>query len=71
MTIGNGIQGIGSGAFATYGSKLVTLTIGKTVAEVQAMGQTDYNYETNVPYSEWGLPSGSTIVCTDDTITIE
>ena len=47
------------------------MTISKTVAEVQAMGQTDYDYSTNVPYSEWGLPSGSTIVCTNGTIPIE
>ena len=48
----------------------VTLTIGKTVAEVEAMGTTDYDSETNVPYSQWGLLSGSTIVCTNGTITI-
>ena len=70
VTIGSGIQGIGSSAFDTYGDP-ITLTIGKTVAEVKAMGTTDYDYNTNVPYSEWGLSSGSTIVCTDGTITIE
>lgn len=69
MTIGSGIQGIGYGAFDTWGNP-ITLTIGKTVAEVQTMGTIDYDYSTNVPYSEWYLPSGSTIVCTDDTITV-
>ena len=59
VTIGSDIQEISSGAFNTNGS-LITLTIGKTVAEIQEMG-----------YSEWGLPSGSTIVCTDGNITIE
>ena len=58
VTIGSGIQGISEGAFNTNANP-ITLTIGKTVAEVQAIG-----------YSAWGLPSGSTIVCTDDTITI-
>ncbi len=70
MTIGSGIQGIGVRAFATYGENSITLTIGRTVAEVQAMGTTDYDSTTNVPYSEWDLPSGSTIVCTDGTIPI-
>ena len=70
VTIGSRIQGIGDSAFSTYGSP-ITLTIEKTVAEVQAMGTTDYYSTTNVPYSDWGLPSGSTIVCTDGTITIE
>lgn len=69
VTIGSGIQGIGYSAFETSGDP-ITLTIGKTVAEVQAMGTTDYEYSTNVPYPEWNLPSGSTIVCTDGTITI-
>lgn len=66
VTIGSGIQGIGTEAFATYGSP-ITLTISKTVAEVQAMGTTNYDSYTNTPYSEWGLPSGSTIVCTGGT----
>lgn len=70
VTIGSGIQGIGNGAFDTQGSP-VTLTIGKTVAEVQAMGTTDYNPDTNVPYSNWSLPSGSTIVCIGGTIPID
>ena len=70
ITIGSEIQGIGNGAFATSGSP-VTLTIGKTVAEVQTMGTTDYYPSINVPYSEWGLPSGSTIVCTNGTIPID
>ena len=69
MTIGSGIRGIGNSAFNTYGYP-VTLTIDKTIAEVQEMGTTDYDSTTNVPYSEWDLPSGSTIACTDDTITI-
>lgn len=69
MTIGSGIQRIGSYVFETYGSP-ITLTIDKTVAEVEAMGQTDYDTNANVPYSEWHLPSGSTIVCTDGTIPI-
>ena len=70
VTIGSGIQRIGNNAFNTSGSP-ITLTIGKTVAEVKAMGTTDYDYNTNVPYSEWGLLSGSTIVCTDETIQID
>lgn len=70
VSIGSDIQGIGSYAFEIYGSP-ITLTIDKTVAEVQAMGQTDYDSDTNVPYSEWYLPSGSTIVCTNGTIPIE
>lgn len=70
ITIGSGIQGISAGAFDTLGSP-VTLTIGKTVAEVQAMGQTGYDPSTNAPYSEWYLPLGSTIVCTNGTIPIE
>ena len=56
-------------AFNTYGSP-ITLTIGKTVAEVHAMG-TSNDSTTDVPYSNWGIPSGSTIVCTDGTITID
>lgn len=72
LTIGSSIQKIGGGAFATYGENPVTLTIGKTVTEVQAMGQTNYDWNTNVTYLEWGLPSGSTIVCiNNETIPIE
>lgn len=68
MTIGSGLQRIGGSAFATYGNP-ITLTISKTVAEVETMGTADsYNPDTNVPYSGWGLPSGSTIVCTGGTI---
>ena len=70
VMIGSSIQTIGGYAFATYANP-ITLTIGKTVAEVQAMGTTDYDYNINTICSEWGLPSGSTIVCTDGTITIE
>ena len=70
VTIGSGIQGIGGAAFETNGSP-VTLTLDKTVAEVQAMGQIDYSTDINAPYSEWDLPSGSTIVCTNGTIPIE
>ena len=70
VTIGSGIQRIGNNAFNTYGSP-ITLTISKTVAEVEEMGQIDTSYQSNVPYQEWGLPSGSTIVCTDGTISIE
>ena len=69
-TIGSGIQRIGGYAFETYGDP-ITLTIGKTVTEVQAMGQAEHDLETNATYSEWGLPLGSTIICTDGTITIE
>ena len=70
VTIGSGIQGIGSCAFETNGNP-ITLTIDKTVAEVQDMGTTGYDSETNAPYSDWHLPSGSTIVCTNGTIPIE
>ena len=70
VTIGNEIQEIGTGAFEKTQGDPITLTIGKTVTEVQAMGTTDYDYITNVPYSNWGLSSGSTIVCTDGTISI-
>lgn len=42
VTIGSRIQEIGNSVFFTNGSP-VTLTIDKTVAEVQAMGTTDYN----------------------------
>lgn len=42
VTIGSDIQGIGVGTFDTWGNP-VTLTISKTVAEVQEMGQTDYD----------------------------
>ena len=70
VTIGSEIQGIGSGAFEST-SNQITLTIGKSVAEVQTMGTTDYDPNTNVPYSDQGLSSGSTIVCTDGTITID
>ena len=69
VTIGSGIQRIGQHAFETYGDP-ITLTIGKTVAEVEAMGQNSQEYESNAPYSDWYLPSGSTIVCTNGTITI-
>ena len=58
VTIGSGIQGISEGAFNTNANP-ITLTIGKTVAEVGGM-----------VYAQWNLPSGSTIVCTDNTITI-
>ena len=57
VTIGSGIQRIGGGAFATYGDPM-TLTIGKPTSWVSTR------------YGDWGLPSGSTIVCTDDTITV-
>lgn len=70
VTIGSRIQGIGSSAFDPSGQP-ITLQIDKTVAEVQAMGTTEYDSNTNVPYSEWGLPSGSTIVCTGGTIPID
>ena len=70
VMIGSGIQKIGSHVFYTA-TIPITLTIGKTVAEVQAMGTTDHDTGTNTPYSEWGLPSGSTIVCTNGTIPIE
>ncbi len=60
VTIGSEIQGIGTSAFNTYGSPM-TLTIGKSTTEVGNMGE----------FNGWfGLPSGSTIVCTDGTITI-
>ena len=67
IIIGSGIQRIGGSAFNTNGNP-ITLTIGKTVAEVQTMGTT--GSEMNAPYSEWYLPSGSTIVCIGGTIPI-
>ena len=70
VTLGSNIQSIAPLAFQTE-SNPITLTIRKTIAEVQALGVADYDSDRNVPYSEWGLPSGSTIVCTDGTITIE
>lgn len=68
--IGSGIQRIGGFAFGTKVNP-ITLTIGKTVSEVQAMGQTEHDWDTNTTYSDWSLPSGSTIICIGGTIPID
>lgn len=57
ITIGSNIETIGHAAFDTWINP-ITLTIDKPISWVETR------------YSDWGLPSGSTIVCTDDTIPI-
>lgn len=62
ITIGSNIQTIGAYAFTSsqiYEANIITLTIGK-----------DMSWCESNNYSQWGLSFGSTIVCTDGTITI-
>ncbi len=67
ITIGRNIQKIGQNAFYTYGSS-VSVFINKTTSEVENMGVL---YDTDdSKYENWGLPSGSSIVCTNGTIQI-
>lgn len=54
--VGNAIQSIGEAAFNTSGRNPVSMTIGKDMDWV------------NERYVEWGLPSGSSIICTNGTI---
>ena len=58
VTIGSNIQTIDNYAFETCGEDPMTLTIDKPISWVESK------------YSDWYLPSGSTIVCTDGTIDI-
>lgn len=61
VTIGNGVTRIGTWAF--FGCHSLSLTLGKSTSWVESR----YMEEND----DWQLPSGSTIICTDGTITVQ